>query len=434
MRRRRSGYQRFAAVAITTLAPLAIASAEPTNADLLQRIDELSQKILVLERKIEIQDDATKAAATSTATVKASPKGFAIQSADSQNIVKVRGTVHIDGRFFESDDPSSTPVTDSWLAQRVRPIIEGTLGGIYDFKFMPDFGQGRTVIQDAYVTGRFLPAFQVTAGKFKMPVGLERLQSANDIRFVTRGFPTSIAPNRDLGLQVGGNVLSDRVNYAVAWSNGANDGGSSETFADSDPNSAKEWSARVFTLPFGESEHFALRGLGIGIAGTRTSQDGTTAQTLLPSYRTSGNSTFFSYRTGTTPTLARGERTRLAPQFYYYVGRFGLLGEWTQESQDVIRTTPTGVRSEQLDTTAWQLAASIFLTGEEESFRVSNRTTFFHSPTEPGEPSNWWRVITSSTPTTLPSWAARTPSRIQQSRPARRARGQWGSTGILTTT
>jgi phosphate-selective porin OprO/OprP len=369
MRRRRSGFQRLAAVAITTLAPLAIASAEPTNAELLQRIDELSQKILVLERKIEIDDDATKAAATTTATVKASPKGFAIQSADSQNVVKVRGTVHIDGRFFESDDPSSTPITDSWVAQRVRPTIEGTLGGIYDFKFMPDFGQGKTVIQDAYVTGRFMPGFQVTAGKFKMPVGLERLQSANDIRFVTRGFPTSIAPNRDLGVQVGGNVLGERLNYALAWSNGANDGGSSDAFADTDPNSAKEWSARLFALPFGESEHFALRGLGLGLAGTRTTQDGTLTQPLLSSYKTSGNSTFFSYRTGTTPTLANGERTRLAPQFYYYVGRFGLLGEWTQESQDVIRTTPTGQHRANLDTTAWQLAASMFLTGEEEAFR-----------------------------------------------------------------
>ena len=368
--RKQPGYRRIAAVtAITALAPLGVAQAEPSTAELLERIDALSQKVLVLERKLEIQDDAGKAAATSTPVVKASPKGFSFQSPDAQNVVKVRGTVHVDGRVFESEDPSSTPVTDSWQATRVRPIIEGTLGGIYDFKFMPDFGQGRTVIQDAYVTARVNPAFQFTAGKFKMPVGLERLQSANDIRFVARGFPTSLVPNRDLGLQVAGNLLSDRVNYAVAFSNGANDGGSSETFTDSDPNSDKEWAARLFALPFGESESFALRGLGIGIAATQTSQDGTIAQPLLPAYRTSGNSTFFSYRTGTTPTLARGDRTRLAPQFYYYVGRFGLLGEWTEVSQDVMRTTALGTRTDQLDTTAWQLAASVFLTGEEEGFR-----------------------------------------------------------------
>ncbi|HSW34814.1 MAG TPA: porin, partial [Steroidobacteraceae bacterium] len=67
--------------------------------------------------------------------------------------------------------------------------------------------------------------------------------------------------------------------------------------------------------------------------------------------------------------LADGERTRIAPQFYYYVGSFGLLGEYTQVSQDVARTTASGLRQDSLDTSAWQLAASWFLTGEEAAFR-----------------------------------------------------------------
>ena len=125
----------------------------------------------------------------------------------------------------------------------------------------------------------------------------------------------------------------------------------------------------MFALPFGDSDNFALRGLGLGIAGTYTSQTGTTAQPLLPSFRTPAQSTFFRYRTGATPTIADGERTRLAPQFYYYVGRFGLLGEYTTVSQDVSRDHDAGRRADTLDTTAWQLQASWFLTGEEESFR-----------------------------------------------------------------
>jgi phosphate-selective porin OprO and OprP len=365
-----TGRWHMARVAIAVALPLATANADPATAELLQRIDELSQKVLVLERKLELQDETTRAAATSTPVVKAGPKGFSLQSPDSQNNVKFRGTLHVDGRFFASDDPSSTPLVDTWQATRVRPSLEGTVGGIYDFRFTPDFGQGRTVIQDANVTARFRPDFRVTAGKFKQAVGLERLQSANDIRFVARAFPTSLAPNRDIGLQVGGDLLGNRLNYSVAWTNGSNDGGSSETFGDVDINSDKEWAARLFALPFSNSDSFALRGLGLGIAGTYTTQDGTTAQPLLPAYRTPAQSTFFSYRGGTnSPTVADGERTRVAPQFYYYFGRFGLLGEYTQVSQDVARTTAAGRRTANLDTTAWQLAASVFLTGEEEAFR-----------------------------------------------------------------
>jgi phosphate-selective porin OprO/OprP len=356
----------LAAAVAAALLPVA-GQAEPTNEELLQKIEELSQKVLVLERKLEVQDEAAKTAVASTPVVKASPKGFSFASSDSKNQIKLRGVVHVDGRFFESDDPEG--LKDTWQATRVRPIVEGTVGGIYDFRFTPDFGQGRTVIQDAYVTARFRPEAQVTVGKFKSPVGLERIQSASDIRMVARGYPTQLAPNRDLGVQLGGGFGGDRLTYQLAYLNGSNDGGSSETFADVDTNDDKEWAARLFAHPFGESDNFALRGLGIGIAGTYTSQTGTTAQPLLPVFRTPAQSTFFRYRTGTTPTLADGERTRLAPQFYYYVGRFGLLGEYTSVSQDVSRTTTAGRREASLDTTAWQLQASWFLTGEEESFR-----------------------------------------------------------------
>lgn len=369
--------RRSAILAAAVLSPLSAAlaqqagdaapPAQPTIQELLQRLDEQEQKIKVLERKLEIQDEGAATAKASTPVVKASPKGFSFASPDNQNQIKLRGTLHVDGRFFESDDP--TGLRDTWQATRVRPIVEGTVGGIYDFKFMPDFGQGRTVIQDAYVTARFKPSFQVTAGKFKAPFGLERIQSANDIRFVSRAFPTSLSPNRDIGVQVGGNLLGDRLNYAVSWTNGVNDGGSTETFSDVDTNSGKEWTARLFAQPFAESDAFLLRGLGLGIAGSYGTIDGTTAQPLVPAYRTPAQSTFFSYRTGATPTLANGQRTRLGPQFYWYAGRFGLLGEYTQVSQDVARTTTAGRTTANLDTSAWQLQASWFITGEEESFR-----------------------------------------------------------------
>ena len=63
----------------------------------------------------------------------------------------------------------------------------------------------------------------LTAGKFKVPVGLERLQSATDIRFIERAFPTSLVPNRDLGLSFGGDAAGGVVNYSFGYFNGVSD-------------------------------------------------------------------------------------------------------------------------------------------------------------------------------------------------------------------
>jgi phosphate-selective porin OprO/OprP len=353
------------AATLAAAAPLGSVHAEPTIQELLDRIEQQDQAIKVLQRKLEIQEETTQTAAKSTPQVKASEKGFSFGTADGANQIKLRGVLQADFRSVLSDD--STIVDDQFLLRRVRPIVEGTVGGIYDFRFTPDFAQGRTVIQDAYVTGRFSPYFQLTAGKFKAPIGLERLQSATDIRFIERAYPTQLVTNRDIGVQIAGGIGGEKLTYQLAYLNGANDGRSSEDFSDVEVNDDKEYAARLFAQPFADSELFGLRGLGIGIAGSWTSQEGNATQTLLPQYRTPAQSTFFKYR---SDAVATGDRVRIAPQFYYYAGRFGLLGEWTQGSQDVARPSALGgVRTDTVDTTAWQLQASLFLTGEEESFR-----------------------------------------------------------------
>jgi phosphate-selective porin OprO/OprP len=238
--------------------------------DLRQRLDQQEQKIRVLERKLELNDEAAKAAVPNTPIVRASPQqGFRIQSADGANVARLRGVLHFDDRYFPDD---VTPATaDTWILRRVRPTLEGTFNNIYDFRFTPDFAGGRTFILDAFVAARLKPWAVVTAGKFKVPVGLERLVSATDLRFIERALPTSLVPNRDLGLQFGGDIAGGVVNYSVGYFNGVSDGGSSDTntpTADAENDTKGDWAARVFFQPFLNSDNFALRGLGFGIAGT----------------------------------------------------------------------------------------------------------------------------------------------------------------------
>jgi phosphate-selective porin OprO and OprP len=355
--------------------PLAAANADTSVEQELRRLIELQeQRIKVLERKLEIQDETAKTAVAATPVTKAGPKGYSFQSPDGANVIKFRGVLHADGaRLAEDADLNGI---DTWSLTRIRPTLEGTLGGIYDWRFTPDFGRGRTVIQDAYVSARFAPRAAVTIGKFKAPVGLERLQSASDMRFVQRAFPTSLAPNRDIGVQLSGALVPEKLDYQVAYLNGSNDGSSSESFAtpDFDPNSGKDWAVRLFAHPFATSEVFALRGFGVGIAGTFGDETGDATNTLLPSFRTPGQQTFFRYASG---TIADGDRIRLAPQAYYYRGSFGLLGEWTRVEQDLTRVTDTVTRSGSVDTEAWQIAMSWFVTGEEAKYRGYTPITSF---------------------------------------------------------
>jgi phosphate-selective porin OprO/OprP len=370
------------AAAIASLASLlpfsggALAQQGDSNADLRQEVEAQKQRLAVLERKLEIQDEAAKAAAASAPRVTINASRFQIGSTDNSNFVRLRGTLHVDNRVFGGDSVAET--ADTFILRRVRPTVEGTFGGIYDFRFTPDFGGGRSIVVDAYVAARFNPAFVVTAGKFKPPVGLERLQSGADIRFIERGLPTLLVPNRDLGVQLSGEFSGGAFAYQVGYFNGVTDGQSSDNFTapDVESDTAGDYAARVFFQPFVNSDNFNLRGLGLGIGTTWQDVGGSSANTYLSSYRSAGQQNVFAYRantaTGATPnnaTFADGPRLRLAPQFYYYRGSFGFLGEYTQVEQDVSRTVGGVTLSDTLTNTAWQGQFSWFVTGEEESFR-----------------------------------------------------------------
>ena len=71
----------------------AAAAGQPTIADLLQRLEAQEQKIRVLERKLEIQEETATNVAATAPVVKASERGFSLQSADGKNSLKLRGLV-----------------------------------------------------------------------------------------------------------------------------------------------------------------------------------------------------------------------------------------------------------------------------------------------------------------------------------------------------
>ena len=92
--------------------------------------------------------------------------GFFIQSADGNNRLAFGMLIQVDGRF-ERRRP--VPITNTFAMRKLRPNFTGRVGRYFDFKVMPDFGNGQTVLADAYLDIRFSRAFRVRTGKDKTP-------------------------------------------------------------------------------------------------------------------------------------------------------------------------------------------------------------------------------------------------------------------------
>lgn len=342
-------------------------------------LQEVDQRLRIVERRVEIGEDKREEEAKRAPSATASGKGFFFHSPDKSFQVRIRGLLQADSRSYFQDSPAP----DTLLLRRVRPYVDATLFGAIDVRIMPDFADGKAVLFDAYADLHPFKtdALRLRIGKFKTPIGLERLQSASNITFVERSYVTSLVPNRDVGISLYGNVGRGTLEWAVGIFNGVVDGGN----GDVDGTDSKEIAGRVFLHPLAFFDRSTESGenvgpltsyrkaFGIGVGASYGRPRGAIATsgatTNLPSFKSPGQQTAFSYLTDTPATaggtvLANGSHYRISPQFYTYLGSLGVIGELVYAPQAVIK----GGQTANLENTAWQVAASYVLTGEDASY------------------------------------------------------------------
>jgi phosphate-selective porin OprO/OprP len=349
-------------------APPAIADVQGEGAP--STLGDLDQRLRVLERRLELQQEEAAAKAKEAPVVAVTDKGASLKSPNGDYEIKIRGLLQGDGRYFSSGVPSGT--YDTFLLRTARPTIEGTLGKWIGFRFTPEFAGDSASIVDAYADLKFSPAATVRLGKFTSPVGLERLQSSSALSDIERALPSELAPNRDIGVQLQGELAGSKVSYAIGVFNGTVDGRDAVT---TNPDDEFEYAGRLFLEPFKEGTGF-WSGLGFGIGGSVGDTTGT-GNNILPRYRTPGQVQFFNYRSA---VAADGRRTRWSPQGYFYRNRFGLLAEYIASKQEV----QVGATAAELENTAWQATASYVLTGEDASYRGVVKPSHPFSPGKGG--------------------------------------------------
>lgn len=389
---------------ITAVAPQVLASADsPASAEQVQKlmstIERLEQRVRVLEQQlaedqaqagpqtapqasekvlqasssgVEKSSEATKG----VAQVTASNKGFSIKGSDFE--LKLKALAQLDQRYFLDDQ--NPEQNDTFLFRRIRPSFEGSLGTLLGFRFTPEFAGDQASIVDAFIDLRFSPAATVRAGKIKGSVGLERFQSSNYLMMMERSVTNELVPNRDLGVQLQGELLDSRFSYILGLFNGTPDGRDAPTL---DLDDDKEWAARLFFEPYKTSDHW-LQGLGFGLGISHGDKaqgaNAALSNSFLPRYRSQAQAVVFQMRGASNSAalqssgvFADGMHRRISPQLYYFNSGFGLIAEAVRSEQAIaMLQTQAGTTQRQsllAENSAYNITASYLLTGEKTSFR-----------------------------------------------------------------
>ncbi|GAB6141224.1 hypothetical protein JCM14076_19530 [Methylosoma difficile] len=354
------------------LEPAAKTPAPAANA----AVEKLTRKVNTLERKLEVQDEVTTGAFKKLPKFDAGDSGFRITSSDGRHQVRFRGAAQADGRFFWED--TTDKGVDSMELKQGRVWIEGFVFKDIYYKLMPDFAAGGDILPDAYIDYAYHPSASLLVGKFKPALSLERLQGDADGTFLERAFPTYLASNRDVGVQLHGgfgmpgykaeNVpgaidAKNAFTYQIGLFNGCGDDCNFNNNAP-DSNDNKELVARLFAHPFQHSGFSWFEGFGLGVSGSLAKPSGLG---MINQRTPIGRNTYLDYtktNTGFVAPVSDGDAYRLYPQAYWYAGPFGLMAEYVVSSQ----TLKSGTTSVRQDNTAWQALASYVVTGEDNSF------------------------------------------------------------------
>jgi len=358
-------------------------------AALKKQIDALSAKVQQLEsqHQAEVQHQAgiqppaasqppTNTTPPATGSSNAIPElgfitagsnGFWLRSADSNYTLRLQGVGQLDGHYYQSFNPGQK---DTLTIRRLRLIESGSVFKDYDYFVQEDFGAlnsvtatNNSLLQDAYVNIHYWPEFQIQGGKFKELVSLEWQPPDSSLWFLERSYPSELVPNRNIGIQVHGDLFHGALSYAAGMYNGLQDGGSGDIETDSN---SKDVAARIFAQPFTNTSIPALQGLGLGLGASYGYEVGSS----LPSFATVGRQTFFNYtNTAAAAVTEAGDHLRLVPQGWYFWGPSGLFWEYAYSSErfQLAKTTAPKTTRDFFDNTAWDVSASWYLTGEKNN-------------------------------------------------------------------
>jgi phosphate-selective porin OprO/OprP len=391
-------------------------AAEPTNAELLRRIQELEATVTTLKAPGQgspqagsdspapgLGDQGTVDGSGSAAAGPGRPtrmeqrrsgeiqpdpppgglppgqvagwgNGFFIQSPDQKFVANFTGQVQTDSRWFLNANDKTD--IDEFILRRARIGLEAIMFDYYEFRFLSDFSGSNLnapappstptpSIVDAYGNIHYFDEAQFLGGRFKQPFSYEQLITDRYTPFLERSLIDQLVPQRDIGLMIHGqNLLEGCFEYYLAVSDGQING-------NFDSTNNKDFVGRVVVHPFAPYEDSYLRYLTLGLSSTfgevrQTPLQVSPSNSFPQVLRTPLGVPWLTFNSAST---ANGDRTRFSPEVQYFVGPFAIASQYYIHNQEVSPAASglAGTRQINVFFHGYYVMTTLLLTGEERT-------------------------------------------------------------------
>lgn len=336
---------------LTLLAGRLIAQEPPKD-----ELEQLKKRVEALEKKSE-----------PPAMIVEYKDGLKLRTPDGKFQASVGGRVYTHYRtVFDRPEGTGGPASDGFFLRAARLNVGGTI--LKELEYFVEVNAptpGPANLTDAYLGWKGLHEFQVKIGQFKVPFSQEETCSSRFIDFVERSLVNRLAPGRDLGAMLHGELFDGIFAYQAMVYNGSG-------INAADTNDEKDFAGRLHVSPFLTSAIDALKKLRLGIAGVIGDQD---ALAFGDVSTTESGTRFLDIDNtnvgGGDPDFLQvdGDRVRYGLEFSWAYGGWGVRAEWVKATFDMM-FDPQGAPPAVTDTveiTAWYAAITFLLTGEEKN-------------------------------------------------------------------
>jgi phosphate-selective porin OprO and OprP len=321
---------------------------------LLQRGQITPEEYRSLQEKVK-QEQAAGAKEPAAAVLAGIEKGRPfLKSADDNFRIEFGGRLQSD---FDAAENGTRTLTGQFLGsqfliRRARIDVDAIFYKWIRAKIQAELTEGVS-LKDAYIDLAFMPEVRLRTGQFHVPFSLEELTSDNFIDFIERSLVNTLAPGRDRGVKLWGDLMGGIITYHLGGFNG--------TVEDtSDNNGDKDLAFRLEYAPFRTSKSFWLKGLQFAGNVTWGGESNLTTPPGQTIARTPNRFTFFASQN------AQGDRLRYGGDFAWWVGPASLKFEYDVQTNQRNGLGPGGTNLDEVTASGWYVSGTYVMTGEEK--------------------------------------------------------------------